>query len=347
MVRFEAKRQVERVGSLVTAVPELTVLILFILAAYAVMAIFSQVEGTEVLSSSSIWLIVFGSFIASVAIAVFAVLGGVGGGVIYTPLMLGFTSIDTLVIRATGLVVAMFSGLISTGPFMRKGLANIRIVVYSAVPITAGAVIGSMLAIYLHEAMGVMGDAIMRLLLGFVVAFCCYLFVRGGGQYEFPEARHEDRIGKKLGFSFSYWEESLGKEVHWRNQRILVGGLLFLGVGLFGGFFGLGGGWAAVPVLNIVMATPLKVAAASSGVLLAIGNGAAIWPYIRYGALIAVFAAPWMLGQVIGGIIGAHILARIKVGIIRYLLIFILALVAFKLVIRGIEGLTGIEIPII
>ena len=44
-------------------------------------------------------------------------------------------------------------------------------------------------------------------------------------------------------------------------------------VGFMGGFFGLGGGWALTPLLNVLMGTPLKVAAASSGVLLAISDG--------------------------------------------------------------------------
>ena len=73
---------------------------------------------------SSIDIIVI-SFLVSVLIAIVAVIAGVGGGVIFTPLLLAFTSFDTLVIRSTGLVVAMFSGLISTGPLMRKGLADI------------------------------------------------------------------------------------------------------------------------------------------------------------------------------------------------------------------------------
>jgi uncharacterized membrane protein YfcA len=74
----------------------------------------------------------------------------------------------------------------------------------------------------------------------------------------------------------------------------LIFGLFFL-VGFTGGFFDLGGGWAVVPVLNLVMTVPLKVSAASSGVLLAMGNAAAIWPYVMKGALIAVFASAYML----------------------------------------------------
>ena len=102
---------------LATRIPELTVLIAVIVIGYVVAGIFSQIEGNEVLSPSSIWLVTVGSFLVSTAIAVIAVIAGVGGGVLYTPIMLAFTSIDTLIVRATGLVVSMFSGLISSGPF--------------------------------------------------------------------------------------------------------------------------------------------------------------------------------------------------------------------------------------
>ena len=90
---------------------------------------------------SSIDIIVI-SFLVSVLIAIIAVIAGVGGGVIFTPLLLAFTSFDTLVIRSTGLVVAMFSGLISTGPLMRKGLADIKLVLLGALPIIVGGMSG-------------------------------------------------------------------------------------------------------------------------------------------------------------------------------------------------------------
>ena len=97
------RKRKNRLWSLVTNVPELSILIMLIVGAYMLMGVFSKVESTEVLSASSIWLIIVGSFLISTAIATLAVIGGIGGGVIFTPIMLGFTSLDSLVIRATGL----------------------------------------------------------------------------------------------------------------------------------------------------------------------------------------------------------------------------------------------------
>lgn len=126
---------------LLKRIPELTILIILSIAAYVIMGMFSEVSGTEMLTPLAAWGIVVGSFLLSFIIAIVAVLGGVGGGVIFTPVMLGFTSVDTLLVCSTGLVVAMLSGLVSSGPFMRKGLADICLVFYCAIPIIIGAAV--------------------------------------------------------------------------------------------------------------------------------------------------------------------------------------------------------------
>ena len=144
-----------------------------------------------------------------------------------------------------------------------------------------------------------------------------------------------------------YWEDTLQKPLKYNVHTVKMAGWLCFAVGFTGGFFGLGGGWAVVPVLNLGMSVPLKVSAATSGVLLAMGNSAAIWPYINVGALIGVVAAPWMLGQIIGGIVGAHVLSGIKAAFVRKLLIVMLFLTSLKLLSRGIEGLFNISIPFI
>lgn len=332
---------------LVTSVPELTVLIFLLVGGYLVMAVFSKVQGTPILDPLSMWLIIVGSFLISTAIAIIAVIAGIGGGVIFTPIMLGFTSMDSLVIRATGLVVAMFGGLISSGPFMKSRLANLRIVFFCGVPITIGALTGSVCAIYLHDALGDVGDGVVRLSLGLLMLVIAYFLYTGGGKTEYPEVEKVDPLSARLGLKGAYWEGSLGRVVDYQLIRALPGALIFIFLGFVGGFFGMGGGAFLTATLNLVMMAPVKIAAACSGVLLAISDATAIWTYITYGALIAVLAAPWMLGHVVGGILGAHLLIRIRAGFVRKILIFILILSSIKLLARGIEGAFGLHIPIL
>jgi len=169
----------------------------------------------------------------------------------------------------------------------------------------------------------------------------------GGGKTEYPEPKRIDKLSVMLGLNGSYWEESLGKVVHYQLTRALAGGIVFIALGFIGGFFGLGGGAFLTATLNLIMMAPVKIAAACSGVLLAISNATAIWTYITYGAMIAIFAAPWMLGQVVGGILGAHLLIRIRAGFVRKVLIVILVVSSIKLILRGVEEAFGINIPIL
>jgi uncharacterized membrane protein YfcA len=298
------------------------------------------------MSGTAICAWLFGFFFLSFAIALVAVIGGIGGGVLFTPFMLAFTHVDSLIVRATGLIVAMFSGLVSTGPFMRGGLANLRICVFCAAAYGVGAFTGAQGAIYVAKHLGKTGEGLVRLSLGFILLSLAVYFILGGKKIEWPEVKKVDKFTKWLKMSQPYYEVSLGKVIDYPLTR--AGGVLaaIIGVGLLSGFFGLGAGWAIVPAQNIIMAVPLKVAAANSGVLLGMGDCIGVWPYLLMGAIIPVFAAPWLVGQVLGGLLGALILIKVKAGFVRYLLIGFMFFACFGLLTKGLKllGIIG-EVP--
>ena len=278
--------------------------------------------------------------VISIFIGIVAVLGGVGGAVVFTPLMMGFTPINSFVIRATGLLVAMAGSLIAARPFLNRGLANIRLLLVAGVPYAVFAVIGALLAGYLEETAGDTGDAIIRLALGVLMLGISGLILFAGKRVEYPEVTKVDGITERLALATSYYEESLRKVVSYKIARAPVGIVLFCFVGFISGLFGLGAGWAMVPTLNLVMLAPLKVAAASSKVLIGIGDTAAVWPYMMDGAIFALFAVPCVLGMVIGTVIGAKIMLRVKVGFVRWLVILLMCGAGVKSLLDGITGLT-------
>jgi uncharacterized membrane protein YfcA len=273
-------------------------------------------------------------------IGILAVLGGVGGGVIFTPLMLGFTPIDSFIIRATGLLVAMAGSLTAARPFLSRGLANIRLIFFISVPYTIVAIIGALLAGYVKQSAGETGEAILRLALGVIVASVSAMLLFWGKRVEYPDVKKSDRFTEQLSLSMSYYEASLGKIVDYKLKRAPIGVLIVCFVGLISGLFGLGAGWAMVPAFNMVMLAPIKVAAASSKVLIGIGDTAAIWPYLTGGGIFPLFAAPCVIGVVLGTYIGAKIMLKIKAGFIRYLIIGVLFFSGAKLIVDGIQRLT-------
>ncbi|MBI4776888.1 MAG: sulfite exporter TauE/SafE family protein [Deltaproteobacteria bacterium] len=316
---------------------EVNVMLAVLIICYGAMAIISWGAETPAggMSGGTIWLWLFGFFLLSFGIALVAVIGGIGGGVLFTPFMLAFTPVDSLIVRATGLIVAMFSGLISTGPFMRGGLASLRVCIFCAAAYGVGAFTGAQGAIYVAKNLGEAGEGAIRLALGIILLSLAVYFVVGGKKIEWPQVKKVDGFTKWLKLSQPYYEFSLGKVIDYPLTR--AGGVLaaILGVGLLSGFFGLGAGWAIVPAQNLIMAVPLKVAAANSGVLLGMGDCIAVWPYLLMGAIIPMFAAPWLVGQVLGGLLGALILIKVRAGFVRYLLIGFMFFGCFGLLSKG------------
>ena len=184
--------------------PELQFLILITIGCYLFLELFvsSNILDGE-LGFSGVDIVCI-SFVLSFLVAILSVIAGVGGGVIFTPLMLAFTSIDTLIIRSTGLVVAMFSGLVASGPFMRKGLADIKLVFLGALPILLGGFLGSFAAVKLSQHLGETGDSIVRLTLGLLLAAIAVIFVLGGSSTEYPQTRTKSRLATKLKLRHMY-----------------------------------------------------------------------------------------------------------------------------------------------
>jgi uncharacterized membrane protein YfcA len=304
---------------------------------------------TGEMANGTIVLILFGFFMLSVAIAMISVIAGIGGGVIFTPIMLAFTGVNSVVVRGTGLIVAMFSGLISTGIFIKKRISNYRLCLILTLSQGFGALAGSTLAVSTAQNTGAGGEGLLRASLGIILLAISVYFFLGGKRLEWPAIKRVDPFTQRLHLDGYYMEESMGQVLNYQVTRAPLGIFLVFIVGVLGGFFGMGGGWAITPSLNLGMGLPLKLAAANSGVILGIGSCVSVWPYVFAGGIIPFFVLPWLSGQVIGGFIGSYVLARIKVHAIRIVLIGIMLFTSFGLITKGLELLkvTGSTPPLV
>ena len=139
---------------------EIIIMISSVVLSYFGLIILGAVPETPadgVMATSTVVVIQFALLMLSVAIALISVIAGIGGGVIFTPIMLAFTSVNSVVVRGAGLIVAMFSGLISTGIFIKKGLCEYRTALLMTISQAIGALIGALLAIGLASSTGATG----------------------------------------------------------------------------------------------------------------------------------------------------------------------------------------------
>jgi uncharacterized membrane protein YfcA len=109
----------------------------------------------------------------------------------------------------------------------------------------------------------------------------------------------------------------------------------FFFIGLLGGIFGIGAGWANVPAFNLLMGVPLKVAAGTSGMVLSLASSSAAWVYLNQGAVIPMIAVPSVVGMMLGARIGARLLNVLKGSVIRRMVIGVLLFAGARALLKG------------
>ncbi len=275
-------------------------------------------------------------FAASIAIGLLGSLAGVGGGVIFTPLFLAFTAADPDVVRSTGLALAMTTSVIAGARYLAAGLANFRIVLFASSFMAPAAIMGAYMGLYV-TAVFPQGAALVRLSLGAIMFLIVVLLTVK--RVEWPEVPESDWLAKRLGFPSSYWEPSLRRTVKYNVRNTLQASAFLVAVGLISGLFGLGGGWALVPVYNLVMSLPLKVAVGCSVATLAVGDAAGLWVYVNSGAVVEQLVAIVVPGVMIGAAVGSRIALRIRARAMRYIVVGVMVVSAVQLLVRGAEEL--------
>jgi uncharacterized membrane protein YfcA len=240
-----------------------------------------------------------------------------------------------LVIRATGLIIAMFGGLISTGVFMKKGLGNLKMCMILAVSQGLGALLGAQFAIVAADMFGDNGEGMTRTILGNILLFVAINLLVADEKLDWPNIMNVDKVTKWMGLERTYYEESDNKFHSYKVTRILLGLAFVLCAGFLGGFFGIGAGWVITPIQNLILGVPIKVAAANSSIIFGMVNCVAVWPYMLAGSIIPLFVLPWLSGKVAGGYLGALAFVKIKVAVIRFILGGIMIYTSFELITDG------------
>jgi len=265
-------------------------------------------------------------FIVTFILGIMAVLGGVGGGVLYVPIIGGFFPFNLDFVRGAGLMVAL-AGALAAGPgLLKRNLASLRLALPVALIASSSAIVGAMIGLALPQ--NVIQIALGGTILGIVAIMLM------AGKSDFPNVK-ADKLSQSLGIMGIYREESIGKDVEWNVHKTLPGLLMFIIIGIMAGMFGLGAGWANVPVLNLMMGAPLKVSVATSKFLLSITDTSAAWIYMNNGAVLPMMVAPSIIGIMLGSIVGVKILAKAKPKAIKYMVIALLLFAGLRALLKG------------
>jgi len=222
--------------------------------------------------------------------AVMGALGG-GGAILTIPILIYILGMPPRDATTASLVIVGMSAAVAAVGHVRRRTARVLDALLLAGVGTVGTYAGSLAA-------AAVPGAVLVVLLAALLAVVGALMLTGGT--EAPEVQAPAAPAR------TSTAASAGRRV---GPVVAVG----LGVGLLTGFFGVGGGFAVVPALRLVLGYPIRTAVGTSLLVIAINSATALASRVAHGVsldwpLVALFTA----GAVAGGLLGGRVARQVR-----------------------------------
>jgi hypothetical protein len=279
--------------------------------------------------------VVFLFVAGGVAVGVFGSLLGLGGGLLMVPLLsLGFHLPLREAIGVSLVCVIVTSGA-SASVFLDRGSANLRLGMFLELFTAVGALVGGTIAFLLPE----------RFLSGLFAVLLLYTAStmirsrRGAPAGDEPAADSSEAGSPPTGVSTARSRLADGMSgPAYRVRAPLAGAVGGVGAGTASALLGIGGGLIMVPVMHITMGVPLRMATATSNLMVGITASTSALVYLLRGGIDAYATGPAAVGVFLGATIGSRIAHRVRVGALRLLFAAVLMYTALLMIQRATGG---------
>jgi uncharacterized membrane protein YfcA len=265
---------------------------------------------------------------------VFGSLLGLGGGTLIVPILtLGF---GFALIKAVGvsLICVIVTSGAAAGVYLERRVANLRLGMTLELFTATGAMVGGLIAFLVPERA-------IELLFAGLLAYVSLTMARrkdsprAAEPVEEPEHDPSAILPIVPRGSQPFLETLSGPG--YRVHRIGFGIVGSIVAGLSTALLGIGGGTVKVPVMHVVMGVPLRVATATSNLMMGITASASAIIYLIRGGVDPYAASPTAIGVFIGASIGSRAAHRIDLRILRGLFVVILLYTAWQMLQRGLS----------
>lgn len=262
---------------------------------------------------------------------VFGSLLGLGGGILIVPLLTVGFGVPFREAVGVSLVCVIVTSSAAAGIYLERHTANLRLGMLLEVFTASGALLGGLVAFLLPE----------RVLAGLFAALLAYTAFsmlrrsRAQAQPPSPSVADDEPDGARDAVPDAHpSRRTLVDEVSgpgYRPRRLGSGAGGSLGAGVMSALLGVGGGIIKVPLMHLVMGVPLKVATATSNLMIGVTAAASAIVYLLRGGIDPYVAGPAAVGVFAGAMVGSRLAARIDVAVLRLLFVGVLALTAVQL----------------
>lgn len=269
------------------------------------------------------------------AAGVFGSLLGLGGGILIVPLLtLGFGRPLREAV-AVSLVCVIVTSSAAAGAYLRGRVANLRLGAVLALFTASGALVGAIVAFAIPER-------VLAGLFAALLTYVAYTMGRAGLRAARPATTAPATTGAASGGASMTVDAAAPAGrldgPGYRVRRLVPASIASLGAGVIAALLGVGGGVINVPTMNLLMGVPLRVATATSNLMIGVTAVAPAIIYLLRGGLDPYIAGPTALGVFVGASVGARVAHRIDVRVLRLLFVVVLAWTAFQMAGRALAG---------
>jgi uncharacterized membrane protein YfcA len=238
---------------------------------------------------------------------------------------------------AASAVAVIATSLGGGNVYVRRRVADIRLGLLLALATVPGAVVGALLATHVSAR-------ILAAVFALVLGASGYRMYRSGRKtaHEGAPLGESVNTAQPSRFRGEYFETSTGETIRYRVSNVPLGVATSTAAGLVSGLLGVGGGIVQVPVMNLLMSVPIKVATTTSTYLIGITAmaGALVYYNHKPSYVDPAIAVPITIGVFIGATIGSSILKRVSQNGLRITFTVVVGLYTIQMVLRvfGIGG---------
>lgn len=242
---------------------------------------------------------------------------GLGGGFVYVPLLLS-CGIDFYTAATTSLVILTLSQASALFNFYRSGMVDIKLMMVLEGPAMIGAFAGGLFAHHFNINL-------LSILFSCMLFLASYLMMQDNTPIA-PE------YGKSVSLSsFGWSHEFNGNRVE--IDLMIAVPLTFI-VGYLGGMLGLAAGWIMIPLMVLLFNIPMKIAIATSSLMVPFTGVAGFLGHSIAGHFDARLAITLSIIAVIGAQIGSRLSIGTESGLLRFIFAFVLSLVGVWMILR-------------
>ena len=268
-------------------------------------------------------LVALGSFIAGLLGA----LTGLGGGVVVVPMLALLFHVDIRYAIGASLVSVIATSSGAAAAYVREGYSNIRIGMFLETATTIGAVVGAAIALHVPTSA-------IAIVFGLVLLYSAYLSSRH--REEHGPHFESSPLAEKLRLNGTYPTPE-GTQAY-AVTGVRAGYGLMFGAGMLSGLLGIGSGAVKVLAMDQAMKIPFKVSTTTSNFMIGVTAAASAGLYLSRGYIAPGITMPVMLGVLAGSMIGARVLVKAQVKVLRYLFAAVIVALGIEMIVNGVTG---------